>query len=167
MAETIFQHFIFQDFILPFLLVFTIVFAILEKTKLLGEGKKQLDAIVAFVVGLIFVTAVFPKTVVANLILFLTVSLIVVFVILLLWGFLFGEIKEGFKPTNWMKWVLGILIGIGVIFAVIWAVGLPTGVTSWFSKLNWSSPFWINFSFIIVIAVALALVLRKVKKPSS
>lgn len=161
MAETIFQYPIFQEFILPFLLVFTIIFAILEKTKLLGEGKKQLDAIVAFVVSLIFVTAIFPKAVVSNLILFLTISIIIVFVILLLWGFVFGEIKEGFKPANWMKWTLGIVIAVAVMFAVMWSVGLPAGVTDLFSKLNWSSPFLMNFVFIIVIAVALALVLRK------
>lgn len=161
MAETIFQYPIFQEFILPFLLVFTIIFAILEKTKLLGEGKKQLDAIVAFVVSLIFVTAIFPKAVVSNLILFLTISIIIVFVILLLWGFVFGEIKEGFKPAGWMKWTLGIVIAVAVMFAVMWSVGLPAGVTDLFSKLNWSSPFLMNFVFIIVIAVALALVLRK------
>ena len=163
MAETIFQYPIFQEFILPFLLVFIIVFAILEKTKVLGDGKKQLDAIVAFVIGLIFVTAIFPKEVVSNLILFLTVALIVVFVVLLLWGFVAGDIKEGFKPGKWLKWILGIGIAVAVVFAVIWAAGLPAGVTDWFSKLNWSSPFWINFSFIIVIAIALALVLRKTK----
>ncbi len=167
MVETIFQHPILQQLILPFLLVFTLVFAILEKTKLLGDGKKQLDAIVAFVVGLIFVTAVFPKMVVGNLILFLTVSLVVMFVILLLWGFVFGEIKEGFKPAPWMKWTLGIVIGVGVIFAVIWSIGLPAGITEWLANLNWSSPFWINFSFIIVIAVALALVLAKRRSSSS
>lgn len=161
MAETIFQYPIFQEFILPFLLVFTIIFAILEKTKLLGEGKKQLDAIVAFVVSLIFVTAIFPKAVVSNLILFLTISIIIVFVILLLWGFVFGEIKEGFKPAGWMKWILGVVIAVAVMFAVMWSVGLPAGVTDLFSKLNWSSPFLMNFVFIIVIAVALALVLRK------
>lgn len=161
MAETIFQYPIFQEFILPFLLVFTIIFAILEKTKLLGEGKKQLDAIVAFVVSLIFVTAIFPKAVVSNLILFLTISIIIVFVILLLWGFVFGEIKEGFKPANWMKWILGIVIAVAVMLAVMWSVGLPAGITDLFSKLNWSSPFLMNFVFIIVIAVALALVLRK------
>ena len=161
MAETIFQYPIFQEFILPFLLVFTIIFAILEKTKLLGDGKKQLDAIVAFVVSLIFVTAIFPKAVVSNLILFLTISLIIVFVILLLWGFVFGEIKEGFKPVGWMKWTLGIVIAVAVMLAVMWSVGLPAGITDLFSKLDWSSPFLMNFLFIIVIAVALALVLRK------
>ncbi|GAH78833.1 unnamed protein product, partial [marine sediment metagenome] len=114
-SETIFQSNIVQQFILPFVLVFTLVFAILEKTKLFGEDKKQLNAIIALVIGLIFVTAVFPTVVVTNkLILFLTIALVIVFVVLLLWGFVFGEIKEGFKPADWMKWVLGILIGLAV-----------------------------------------------------
>ncbi len=111
--------------------------------------------------SLIFVTAIFPKAVVSNLILFLTISLIIVFVILLLWGFVFGEIKEGFKPVGWMKWTLGIVIAVAVMLAVMWSVGLPAGITDLFSKLDWSSPFLMNFLFIIVIAVALALVLRK------
>jgi hypothetical protein len=46
-GETIFQNFIIKDFILPFVFMFVLVFAILEKTKILGDGKKQLDAIVA------------------------------------------------------------------------------------------------------------------------
>ena len=163
--ETIFQHFIFQQFILPFVLVFTIVFAILEKTKLLGDDKKQLDAIVAFVIGLIFVTAVFPKIVVGNLILFLTVALIVMFVILLLWGFVFGEIKEGFTPPDWMKWTLGILIGLAVIVALVAAVGLQSGLIDFLFKQEWSSAFWTNFLFVVVIVIALALLL-KAKKAS-
>jgi len=163
MAETIFQHFIFQDFILPFLLVFTIIFAVLEKTKLLGDDKKKLNAIIAFVVGLVFVTAVFPKTVISNLILFLTVAIIVVFVILLIWGFIFGDIKEGFKPQPWMKWTLGGLAATALIFVFIWAVGSQTGMLDWVMELNWSSPFWTNLLFIVVIAIALALVLVKSK----
>lgn len=162
-TETIFQHFVFQEFILPFLLVFTIVFAILEKTKLLGEGKKRIDAIVAFVIGLIFVTAIFPKTVVSNLILFLTVSLIIVFVILLLFGFIFGDMKAWFEKAAWMKWVLAIGAGIAVIIAVIWAVGVPTGIFGKLFTSDWSGTFWTNFLFVAAIAIALALVLIKKK----
>ena len=48
MAQEIFlQNWLFTRFAWPFLLVFFIVFAILEKTKLLGEGKKQVNALVA------------------------------------------------------------------------------------------------------------------------
>src|SRR3989338_6017463 len=41
--------------LLPFLLIFTIIFAILQKTKILGEDKKNLSVIVAIVVGLLVV----------------------------------------------------------------------------------------------------------------
>jgi hypothetical protein len=39
------------DVLLPFLLVFTIVFAVLEKVKILGEGKKNFNVIVALVLA--------------------------------------------------------------------------------------------------------------------
>ena len=43
------------DVILPFLLIFVIIFAILQKTRILGEGKKNLSIVVAIVVGLLVV----------------------------------------------------------------------------------------------------------------
>ena len=36
----------FLEIIWPFVLVFTLIFAILQKTQLLGEGKKQIDAMI-------------------------------------------------------------------------------------------------------------------------
>ena len=43
------------DVLLPFLLVFVFIFAILQKTKILGDGKKNLSVAVAVIVGLLFV----------------------------------------------------------------------------------------------------------------
>ena len=68
--ETFLQHWIFTQYLFPFLLVFFIVFALLERTKLFGDGKKQLDALISFVIGLIFVVAGVPKLIVGNMILF-------------------------------------------------------------------------------------------------
>jgi hypothetical protein len=42
-------------YILPFLLVFTLVFSVLEKTKILGEGKKQFNVVVSLVLATAFV----------------------------------------------------------------------------------------------------------------
>lgn len=163
MAQSIFQHFVFQEFILPFLLVFTLVFAVLEKTKVLGQDKQKLDAIVAFVVGLVFVTAVFPKSVVSNLILFLTVSLIIVFVIMLIWSFIGGDGKTPFKLEPWMQKTLVIAAGLGILFLVVWILKENFGLLDWLSEREWTGPFWTNFLFVIVIAAALALVLSKAK----
>src|SRR3989344_1351569 len=44
------------DVLLPFLLVFTIVFAILEKTNILGEDKKNFNVIIALVIGALLVS---------------------------------------------------------------------------------------------------------------
>ncbi len=155
---TFLQHWIFTKFLLPFLLVFFILFAIFDRTKIFGDNKKQLNALIAFVIGLIFVVAVYPTLVVTNMILFLTVTLVAVFVVLLIWGFIFGDIKEGFKPAGWMKWVLGIITGAAFIGAVLWATGLFSNINE-FLQTQWSQNILTNVAFVVVIAIALALIL--------
>ena len=164
--STILQSPVLSRFILPFLLVFFIIFAILEKTKLFGEGKKQLNALVAFVIGLIFVSVLYPTLVVSNLVLFLTVALVSIFIILLIWGFIFGDIKEGFKPEKWMKIGLAIIVGIAFIIALIWATGFYGKLGEFLFQQSWSKAFWTNLSFIVVIAIALALILSQKSKAS-
>ncbi len=159
--ETILQHWVVTQFILPFFLIFAIVFALLEKTKILGEGRQQLDAIVAFVIGLIFVGTVFPKVVVGNLILFLTVSIVIVFVALLLWGFVSGgEMKGDILSNKYIKWVIGIVLVIAVVGAVLWATGIYDNFLNLLFKQSWSSELWTNVAFIAVIAIALAVILK-------
>ncbi|MBR9676258.1 hypothetical protein GOV05_04575 [Candidatus Woesearchaeota archaeon] len=41
-----------SDVLLPFILIFTIVFATLQKTKILGDGKKNYNVVVSLVFGL-------------------------------------------------------------------------------------------------------------------
>ena len=164
-VETILQHWILTDFVYPFLLVFFIVFAILEKTKILGgDDKRQLNALVAFVVGLIFVGAIFPKIVVSNLILFLTVSIVVVFVFLLLWGFVMGEeLKLGTNKI--VKIASAGLIFIAVAVAVLWATGIWDEIYRFLFKQTWSKEFWTNAIFVLVIVGALGAMIKTVKKP--
>ena len=160
MAETtILQHWLFTNFAFPFLLIFFIVFAILEKTKIFGEDKKQLNALLAFVVGLVFVGAVFPKLMVSKMILFLTVAIVIAFIGLLLWGFIIGSDAK-IESKN-VKIGFGILLGLLLIGAVLWAGGLGDTVYNFFtSDSSFVSSFWANLIFIIVIAIALAIALK-------
>lgn len=41
-----------SDVLLPFILIFTIVFAVMQKTKMLGDGKKNYNVVVALVMAL-------------------------------------------------------------------------------------------------------------------
>jgi len=165
MAETTFLQIpIIAKFILPFLLVFFIIFAILEKTKLFGEGKKQLNALISFVIGLIFVGAVYPKLVVENLILYFVVAIVAIFIVLLIWGFLFGETKNILENKG-IKLVLIIIIGIVMVGGIVWATGLYKIILPFFtSGSGINQTIFINVIFVIVIAVALALILKAEKK---
>lgn len=148
------------QFVYPFLLIFFILFAVLEKTKVLGD-RKQINALVAFVIAFIFVAAVFPKQMVSNLMLFLSVGIVIMFVMLLLWGFFAGE--DGLKFSNvpsTLKWVIGFVIVGATIVAVFWAAGFNTsGFVDLLFNSSWSKSFWTNAFFIIMIAAALAVAL--------
>lgn len=159
MAETLLQHPVLTNFVYPFLIVFFIVFAVLEKTKLFGEEKKQLNALLAFVIGLVFVSAVFPKMVVANMILFLSVAIVIVFVVLMLWGFVFST-KEGFVLTDGMKIGLFAVVTIALIIGILWAAGVSGKAYDFLFNQSWSEAFWTNLIFVILIGVALAAMIK-------
>ena len=160
-TETILQHWILTRFAFPFLLVFFLVFAILEKTKLLGDENKQLNALIAFVIGLIFVAFAYPTEVVGNMILFLTVALVVMFVALLLWGFVSGgDLKSNILDNRPVKWIVGIAVVVAVAIALFWATGFENEIFDFLFKQTWSTAFWTNVLFIVVIAVAIAVVLK-------
>lgn len=163
MVTTILQSEVAVKFIYPFLLIFFVVFAILEKTKVLGEGKKQINALVAGVIGLIFVAAVTPKLIVGDLVLFLSIAMIMVFVILLLWGFVsFGDEGSTFtKAPKGLKWVIGVVIVLVVFVVVSLSAGIDLG--GFFDRLfhsSWSSSFWTNVLFVVLIAVAIGVAVK-------
>ena len=133
------------DVILPFLLVFTIVFAILEKSKVFGTEKigdtvytrKNLNSMVAFVIGFLVVASTqvvaIINTALAHMILLL---LLVLCFILLIGVFMSGE-KEVILEGGWKTFFM-VLMFIGIILIFLNAIGwLGSG---WdYVVRNWSS----------------------------
>ena len=113
------------DIVLPFLLVFTIMFAILEKTKILGlekiEGemmpKKNLNAMVALIVAFLVVASTrlvaAINEVMANIILLLILAIC----FLLLVGVFHSDKEFSLDKSPWVKFfMIFMFIGIVVIF---------------------------------------------------
>lgn len=155
MAEglTIFSSYLGQT-VLAFLLVFTIVFAILQKSEILGKGKKQIDALVALAVGLIVISFGYAQDFITRLIPFLGVSLVVILVFMILLGAFF---KEGeFGLGKGVQIALGILIVIALVIAILFITDSWGSISDFFSR---SSSFVTNLIFIIVIVAAVAVAL--------
>lgn len=164
--STILQSSLLTDFLYPFLLIFFICFGLLEKTSILGSGKKQLNALVSLVIGLVFVGAVFPKIIAANLVQFMTVGMVVIFVAIVLWNFISqgsGFTSEG--GTKIHKFFV-IIIVLGLFFGILWATGVTSGfvlaLQNFFLFLfdsSWSGTFWTNALFVVFILIAVMIVL--------
>jgi hypothetical protein len=98
------------DVFLPFLLIFAIMFAILEKTEVLGKKHTNINAVVALIIGLLLVV---QKGIVDTINTFLPrVSLIIVVLLmfLLLLSLLAGKEFQGLSKA---------LFGIGIVVIII------------------------------------------------
>jgi hypothetical protein len=170
------------DIILPFLLVFVLVFALLEKTKVLGidivkgkDGekgeftKKSLNAMVAFITGF-FVVASTQLVAVINKTLsqiFLLLLLVVCF--LLVWGSFHQQSKEGFflDPKNkyhrfyYNALMAVVMIAIAMIF--LNALGWLNKIYD-FLKDNWNTDYVAAVIFILLIIGFMAWITNDPKR---
>jgi len=71
------------EIIPAFLLIFVLIFAILQKSKILGSDKKQIDALIALAIALIFITVPVTRGIVVNLMPWLAVGVTVILVFLI------------------------------------------------------------------------------------
>jgi len=153
------------DVVLPFLLVFTMVFAILEKTKIFGMEKigkeeftkKNLNAIVAFSMAFLVVASsklvAILNQMAANMVILLAIGIF----FLLLVGTLVTEKKEGFGLEGGWKALFMVIMFIGLAIVALKAIPGPNDIP----LLDWVLSYTLNnftstavSSIIFVIAVA-------------
>ncbi len=123
----------FSNVVLPFILVFTVLFSILDKTEILGK-KKDIQAIVSLVISLLFIGVPSAITVLQKFIPLIAVILIILFAWLLVFGFAGTKVQTSW--TEGLKKVFLIVIGLTVLAAITWSVGSTMG---WFSNIAWGN----------------------------
>ena len=154
MVETILSSPLFIEAILPFLLVFTVVFAVLQKTQILGKDKKQIDALVALVFGLIVISFGYATGVIVSLIPVLAVSATVILIFMLLYGMTHSDGGKPFDLPGRAKGVIGALAAIVVVIAVLVATGSWDYLLNRFFYGGDNSNLITNITFIVIIIVA-------------
>ena len=130
----------FFSYLLPFLLIFALVFGILTQIKLFKDNK-AINGIIAFVVGLMalqfdmvpqFFAVIFPR---------LGVGLAIFLVLLILAGLFIDPNKGAIVYT---------LLGIGAVIAIVVLVSSA-------GELGWSSGYWWSENWPMVAGVAFIL----------
>ena len=110
------------EIVLPFLLVFTLIFAVLQRIKLFGPEKKAINIVVALIMGILtivpHVTGRYPANydpvVIINALLpSASVLAVVIILVLFLWGMFGGEWSGGSVPT---MAIIAVVVIMGYIF---------------------------------------------------
>ena len=157
-GNTILSHPIFVETILPFLLVFTIVFAILQKAKIFGENKKQIDAIVGLVVGLLVISFGQATGIILQMTVFLAVSLVVILVLMLLLGSFSEEGKFFEKFPKAVNYILIVVVLLAVVIAAVYTTGFWQYLYDWI-YIGSESTIFVNILFVVIIAGAVVAVM--------
>jgi len=132
------------DYLLPFLLIFAVVFGILETTKVFGEHK-GIHTIISLVIGLFtmryFQVGEFIGVIFANF----GIALSVLLVLIILTGlFVTQKSREGWA-NNASKTAL-----VAVVIVVIASIN----EFAWFGSYWWQNN-WVNMLWIAIIVVAI------------
>jgi len=134
------------SYVLPFLLIFALIFAILEKTNLFG-GNKAVNVILSLSIGLMalqfnfvsyFFSEIFPR---------MGVLLSIMVVAMVLLGLFFKFQDEAGNATPIAK-IFGGLIALGLIIIIyqsfsgqlgfVWNLGSTWEITYWFEAYGFS-----------------------------
>jgi hypothetical protein len=169
------------DIILPFLLVFTIVFAILEKTKILGvekiDGreltKKNLNSMVAFIMSFLVIASTQLVSVINEVMANVVLLLILAICFLMLVGVFFGDQEfVGIKEIpGWTKGFM-VFMFIGVVAIFMNAIKIEVNPGESYSVLeiifsvfqNWDAQWATSIIFLLVIGLFMFYI---IKDPSS
>ncbi len=166
------------DVVLPFLLTFTITFAIFEKSKILGteeiEGKtftkKNLNAMAAFVIAfMVIASSKLVETITrvsANIV---VLVLLGVFFLLLVGTFYAPKEKEPIALEKGWKTTFAIIMFIGIVFVFMDAIRTESG-QSWLDVLfGYLGQFWTSTAVaaIILIIFIIVFVVWMTREPAS
>lgn len=144
--------------IFAFLLVFIVIYAILTKTKVLGESPAVM-LFISFILSSFFIVEASLVDFVRFSSAWFSTIVIVVFFLVLILAFI-PEIKIGdfLGKNDWFAWTL--FVGM-VIFFIISSAYVFNWVVNWGMVRSWFDTEWFGMILLLVIAGVVSFVLAK------
>lgn len=164
------------DVLLPFLLVFTLVFAFLEKTKVLGieivkdkKGnehtytRKNLNAIVAFCMGFFVIASSQLVRIISEVMANTIIIVVTAVCFMLAIGVYHTGTKEMQVGDKWRPWLWGIS-GVAILFIVLNALGWLNAIYAFVTRTYQSS--WFATLALILVFIGLMAFITSTPKQS-
>ncbi len=151
MFEGIFTGVLAQT-IFVFVLIFAMVFGILQKSKILGEKSQQVNSLVALAIGLLVVSVGYALDLIVRLVPVLAIGLVLILIFLLFVSFFY---QKEFSAPDWLKYVIMGLAFIAVVVVIMIFTGAFNIVSNWFtSDTSWAG----NIVLILIVVIVFLIV---------
>lgn len=143
-----------------FILIFALIFGILQKSRIFGEEAKQVNALVSLAIALLVLSAGYALDLISKLVPILAIGSVLILIFLIFISFFF---EKDYKPSEWLRnTAIGIAF-VAVVVTIMVLTGAFTIISGWFtSGSNWAS----NLSFIIIIVIVFSIVFFTTKSGS-
>ncbi|MEK6822777.1 MAG: hypothetical protein AABY13_03025 [Nanoarchaeota archaeon] len=167
------------DVVLPFLLVFTMMFAVLERTRVFGvEGKeektrKNLNAMVAFVISfLVLASSRLVATVTSISSNIIILVMLGVFFLLTIGAFYEqGKVGKEGLPAGGLRTLFIAIMLVGIVVIFLNALTTEDGETWWDVSIDYLQTSWDSTVFasiaLIVLIIAFVVYLTRESKPAT
>ena len=153
------------DVVLPFLLVFTVIFGVLEKTKIFGKegdsSRKNINAMVAFTIGFFVIAATQVVYVIQTALPYIMLLLVLIITFMILYG---STLSEG-EINVWdhfekHKGIFAFGLFISIIAIVLGAMDMLGGLVNWFYQYV-TAPVMYTVFLLLVVAIFMWIVVGK------
>lgn len=136
------------SYILPFLIIFAVVFGVLQKSKIFGTDAKEtkgINAVLAMAVGLTALQFDFVSTFFATIFPRFGVGISILLVLIIMLGLFLTENSKSTDGLKYVGWIIGVLV-------VIWSL---SNWNFWGDQFNLG--FWIQDYFWTILVVAVVI----------
>jgi hypothetical protein len=167
------------DVVLPFLLVFTLIFAFLEKTKIFGteqylsdDGKmhtisrKNLNSMAAFSISFFVVASTQLVALISEVTSKVVLLIILIFSFTLTVGAFHKQEKEGFFLNDTWKVIFEVIVFLGIIIIFMDALGWLDAIFEWIGSI-WTNEAGAAILMVLVIVGFMAYIVAEPKAKSS
>ena len=139
------------EIVLPLVLIFAIVFAVLQGTKILG-GRKNIDAIIGIVLGLLLVRNTVVVETINKFLPNVSLAIIVILMILLVLGVFLGKEYEWASGFKGLAAIASLIIVVWIFSESYWN---RFGIPNIFGNLSSDTKGILVFIAILIIVVFL------------
>jgi lysylphosphatidylglycerol synthetase-like protein (DUF2156 family) len=180
-ALDFFQRLGVFDVVLPFLLVFTMMFAVLERTKVLGTEtrdkkeytRKNLNAMVSFTIAfLVLASSKLVETITSVSSNIIILVMLGVFFLLTVGAFMKeGEVGTKGLPSGPLRTFFIVLMLVGIIVIFLNALKTEDGRTWWdvtwdYVNSSWDSTVFASCALVVFVIIFVAWLSKGEKKPA-